>query len=63
LTTRRCPGGGAANRDALAEGARWLSTTKTVFDGAYRHMFRTTKARDRGGSTAAPAFRQPSSPT
>lgn len=37
----------AASRDALAEGTRWLSTTKTVFDGTYRHMFRAAKARDR----------------
>ncbi|HEY1414626.1 MAG TPA: hypothetical protein VGF42_01930 [Caulobacteraceae bacterium] len=37
----------AANRDALAEGTRWLSTTNTVFDGTYRHMFRAAKARDR----------------
>lgn len=39
----------AANRDALAEGTRWLSTTNTVFDGTYRHMFRAAKARDRAG--------------
>jgi hypothetical protein len=38
----------AASRDALAEGSRWLSTTNTVFDGTYRHMFRAAKARDRG---------------
>ena len=37
----------AASRDALAEGSRWLSTTNTVFDGSYRHMFRAAKARDR----------------
>jgi hypothetical protein len=37
----------AANRDALAEGSRWLSTTNTVFDGTYRHMLRAAKARDR----------------
>jgi hypothetical protein len=37
----------AANRDALAEGTRWLSTTDTIFDGTYRHMFRAAKARDR----------------
>jgi hypothetical protein len=39
----------AANRDALSEGTRWLSTTNTVFDGTYRHMFRAAKARDRAG--------------
>jgi hypothetical protein len=39
----------AASRDALAEGTRWLSTTNTVFDGTYRHMFRAAKARDRSG--------------
>ena len=37
----------AENRDALAEGTRWLSSTNTVFDGTYRHMFRAAKARDR----------------
>jgi hypothetical protein len=37
----------AANRDALAEGTRWLSTTGTIFDGSYRQMFRAAKARDR----------------
>ncbi|HEY1752505.1 MAG TPA: hypothetical protein VGG29_14700 [Caulobacteraceae bacterium] len=39
----------AANRDALSEGTRWLSSTDTVFDGTYRHMFRAAKARDRAG--------------
>ena len=38
----------AANRDALSESSRWLSTTDTVFDGTYRHMLRAAKARDRG---------------
>jgi hypothetical protein len=37
----------AANRDALAEGTRWLSSTSIVFDGTYRHMHRAAKARDR----------------
>jgi hypothetical protein len=37
----------AASRDALAEGSRWLSSTDTVFDGTYRHLFRAAKARDR----------------
>lgn len=36
------------NRDRLAEGTRWLSTTNTVFDGTYRHMLRAAKSRDRG---------------
>ena len=40
----------AASRDALAEGTRWLSTTNTVFDGSYRHMFRAAKDRDRTGA-------------
>jgi hypothetical protein len=40
----------AASRDALAEGSRWLSTTNTVFDGTYRHLFRAAKARERGAS-------------
>jgi hypothetical protein len=38
----------AASRDDLAQGSRWLSTTDTVFDGTYRHLFRAAKARDRG---------------
>ena len=38
----------AASRDALAEGSRWVSSTNTVFDGTYRHLFRAAKARDRG---------------
>ncbi|MGH6988192.1 MAG: hypothetical protein ACRED9_15295 [Caulobacteraceae bacterium] len=38
----------AKNRDALAEGTRWTSTTKTIFDGTYRHMLRAAKARGRG---------------
>jgi hypothetical protein len=37
-----------ASRDALSEGTRWVSSTKTVFDGTYRHMLRAAKARDRG---------------
>lgn len=36
-----------ANRDKLAEGTRWLSSTDTIFDGTYRHMLRAAKARDR----------------
>jgi hypothetical protein len=39
----------AASRDALAEGSRWLSSTNTVFDGAYRHLFRAVKAKAREG--------------
>jgi hypothetical protein len=38
----------AANRDELSENTRWLSSTDTVFDGTYRHMFRAAKARDQG---------------
>ncbi len=34
----------AASRDSLAGGTRWLSTTNTVFDGVYRHIFRAAKA-------------------
>lgn len=37
------------SRDTLAQGTRWLSTTDTVFDGTYRHLFRAAKARDRQG--------------
>jgi hypothetical protein len=39
----------AASRDELAQGTRWLSTTNTVFDGTYRHLYRAAKARDRMG--------------
>ena len=39
----------AASRDTLAEGSRWTSSTNTVFDGTYRHIFRAAKARDRAG--------------
>jgi hypothetical protein len=39
----------AASRDALADGTRWLSSTDTIFDGAYRHLHRAAKARDRDG--------------
>jgi hypothetical protein len=45
----------AANRDALAEGSRWLSTTDTIFDGTYRHMLRAAKARDRALARPDPA--------
>jgi hypothetical protein len=37
----------ARSRDDLADGSRWLSSTDTVFDGTYRHLFRAAKARDR----------------
>ena len=37
----------AANRDALAEGTRWISSTSTVFDGTYRHLFRAVKGKAR----------------
>ena len=50
----------AASRDALAEGTRWLSTTRTVFDGTYRHLFRAAKARDR--SNAATGAPEPGEP-
>ncbi len=39
----------AASRDTLAEGSRWLSSTNTIFDGTYRHLFRAAKARDQQG--------------
>jgi hypothetical protein len=38
-----------ASRDALAEGSRWTSSTNTVFDGSYRHLYRAAKAKDRAG--------------
>jgi hypothetical protein len=37
----------AASRDTLAEGSRWISSSDTVFDGTYRHLFRAAKARER----------------
>jgi hypothetical protein len=36
----------AASRDTLAEGSRWLSSSNTIFDGTYRHLFRAVKAHD-----------------
>lgn len=36
------------SRDTLAASTRWLSSTNTIFDGIYRHIARTAKARDRG---------------
>lgn len=39
----------AASRDALAEGSRWISSTNTVFDGTYRHLYRAAKAKAREG--------------
>lgn len=36
-----------ASRDSLGQNSQWLSKTKTVFDGTYRHMLRAAKARDR----------------
>jgi hypothetical protein len=35
------------SRDSLGQGTRWLSTTNTVFDGTYRHLFRAAKAKAR----------------
>lgn len=37
------------SRPTLAENSRWISTTNTEFDGAYRHMLRAAKARERRG--------------
>jgi hypothetical protein len=39
----------AASRDTLAEDSRWLSSTDTVFDGTYRHLFNAVKAKQRDG--------------
>jgi len=36
----------AANRDRLAEGTRWTSASRTVFDGTYRNMARAARVRD-----------------
>ena len=35
------------SRDTLAKPTRWLSVTKTIFDGTYRLMMGAAKARDR----------------
>ena len=37
-----------ASRDTLSASTRWVASTRTVFDGTYRHMLRAAKARDRG---------------
>jgi hypothetical protein len=36
------------SRGALMESSRWVSSTNTEFDGAYRHMLRAARARERG---------------
>ncbi|HEX4096543.1 MAG TPA: hypothetical protein VHX64_07425 [Caulobacteraceae bacterium] len=36
------------SRPVLSEKSTWLSTTSTVFDGTYRHMYRAAKARPEG---------------
>jgi hypothetical protein len=36
-----------ASREHLAEGSRWVSSSNILFDGAYRHMLRTAKTRNR----------------
>lgn len=33
----------AASRDALAEGTRWTSDTRTIFDGTYRNLARAAR--------------------
>ena len=35
------------SRETLGQNTRWVSDTKTVFDGTYRHMLRAAKGRDR----------------
>lgn len=37
----------AANRDRLAEGTKWLSSTNTVFDGTYRNMARAARTKQK----------------
>ncbi len=37
----------AANRDRLAEGTRWVSSTNTVFDGTYRNLARAARAKQK----------------
>jgi len=39
----------AEHRDELAEGTRWLSSTRTIFDGTYRRLFRAARARPMDG--------------
>jgi hypothetical protein len=35
----------AASRDRLAEGTRWTSDTRTIFDGTYRNLARAARAK------------------
>ena len=35
----------AVSRDDLAAGTRWISDTRTVFDGTYRNLYRAARAR------------------
>jgi hypothetical protein len=39
-----------ASRKTLATDSTWASDTNTVFDGTYRHLLRSAKARDRQSS-------------
>ena len=36
-----------ASRETLAADSTWTSSTRTVFDGTYRHMLRAAKAKAR----------------
>jgi hypothetical protein len=40
-----------ASRQTLSADTHWTSSSKTEFDGTYRHIHRAAKARDRGTST------------
>ena len=44
-----------ASREALAAPSRWVSASDIEFDGAYRHMLRAAKARDRAKVSGASA--------
>jgi hypothetical protein len=36
-----------ANRPALSAGTEWTSSSDTVFDGTYRHLYRAAKEKAR----------------
>jgi hypothetical protein len=37
-----------ASRETLSAETRWLSSTDTIFDGTYRHLFSAAKTREKG---------------
>ena len=40
-----------ASRSTLAKETTWVSSTRTVFDGTYRHILRAARAQAKGDET------------